>query len=197
MGHKTTHLSAHSDRSKSPVTALSLPLQLSSGGSPGWLPGLKVAIRTRCPFFTHHTSGWGRSDLQGVARISHPTCTGRPASSPSSPAAPPPPPPPPPPPVTAERYATRCRLPGRELFKCATSLMSVSYSPGWTLIKNYEQLLGQWGGIVIREPAFHAGSSESNHVWQRDPFGCRSVADWALWCLNGRKGTNGDIFLLL
>lgn len=61
------------------------------------------------------------------------------------------------------RYSDR-ELPGTELFKCATSLMSVSYCLGWTLIMNYEQLLGRRGGMVISEAVSHAESPESNHV---------------------------------
>lgn len=43
---------------------------------------------------------------------------------------------------------------------------------------NYKQLLGRWGGIVIRELASDAEIPEFNHVWQQDPSVCHSEADW-------------------
>lgn len=163
--------------SKPPIRSLSPSLQphfrqLSSGCSPGCLAP-RCQSGPGVPFYLSPL-WWGMSDLQEVAKISHPTCTGglhflQPPS---------------PPPLMAERHAD-CRLPGMELFKCAALLMSLSYCFGWTLIMNYEQLLREWGGIVIREHACHAERPESNHVWQQNPSGCHSVADLALWCPHG------------
>lgn len=138
MGHKATYLSAHSDGSKSPVTSLSLPLQLSLRQFT-WLVAWPQGVNPDQVSLFLPITPLGEACLTSRKLPEYPTphLHWRPASSPSSA------------PLLLHRRRLKdtlhCRLPGTELFKCATSLMSVSYSLGWTLIKNYVQLLGQWG----------------------------------------------------
>lgn len=188
--YKNPSLSAHSNSSKLPIMSLSLALQphfrqLSSGRSPGCLAprcqsGPGVPFLPITPLVRHV---WPTGSCQNITPHLHWRPTFPPISIPSA--------------ADGWRICySDCKLPGTELFKCATSLMSVNYCLGWTLIMNYEQLLGQWGSIVIRERVSQAERLESNHVWQQDPLGCHSVADSALWWLCGGEVSKMTRFFL-
>lgn len=164
---RNSSLSAHSNAAEGPITPLSpLPQphfrQMSWGSSPGcWAPRCRSGPGV--PLYPSPL-WWGMCDPQEVVKISPP------ARSPQSLQFP----------LKAGRYATV--ISGTELFKCATSLMRMSYCRGWTLIMNNEQLLLRRGGVVIREPVSQAWIQ--SHLTAEVPGGaffrwfCTTMVPW-------------------